>query len=55
MSEPLLSVFLRVHRSFIVNLGKVDRAEGKTLVINKYLIPVSDTYRANLNKNMQFL
>jgi two-component system LytT family response regulator len=48
-------IFLRVHRSFIVNLGKVDSAEGKTLVINKHLIPVSDTYRANLNKNMQFL
>lgn len=48
-------IFLRVHRSFIVNLTKIDSAEGKTLVINRNLIPVSDAYRANLNKYMHFL
>ncbi|WP_293305285.1 LytR/AlgR family response regulator transcription factor, partial [Pedobacter sp. UBA5917] len=48
-------IFLRVHRSFIVNLTKIDGAEGKTLVVNGHLIPVSDAYRANLNKYMQFL
>ncbi|RBQ02865.1 LytR/AlgR family response regulator transcription factor [Pedobacter miscanthi] len=48
-------LFLRVHRSFIVNLAKIDSAEGKTLVVSRHLIPVSDAYRANLNKYMQFL
>lgn len=48
-------LFLRVHRSFIVNLSKIDGAEGKTLVVSHHLIPVSDAYRANLNKYMQFL
>lgn len=48
-------MFLRVHRSFIINLSKIDTAEGKTLVINRNLIPVSDAYRADLNKKMRFL
>jgi len=48
-------LFLRVHRSFLININKIDGTEGKTLVINKHLIPVSDAYRANLNKHMQFL
>lgn len=48
-------IFLRVHRSFLINVNKIDGTEGKTLIINKHLIPVSDTYRANLNKYMQFL
>eukprot|EP01012_Entosiphon_sulcatum_P024850 TRINITY_DN30112_c0_g1_i2.p1 TRINITY_DN30112_c0_g1~~TRINITY_DN30112_c0_g1_i2.p1 ORF type:complete len:232 (-),score=20.90 TRINITY_DN30112_c0_g1_i2:880-1575(-) len=49
------NLFLRVHRSFIINLNKIDTAEGKTLVINHNLIPVSETYRADLNKRMRFL
>ncbi len=49
------NIFLRVHRSFIVNLTKIDGAEGKTLIVDRNLIPVSDAYRANLNKYMQFL
>jgi DNA-binding LytR/AlgR family response regulator len=49
------NIFLRVHRSFIINLNKIDTAEGKTLVISHNLIPVSETYRADLNKRMTFL
>lgn len=49
------NLFLRVHRSFIINLNKIDTAEGKTLVIDHNLIPVSETYRADLNKRMTFL
>lgn len=47
--------FLRVHRSFIVNLSRIDTLEGKTLLINHHFIPVSDAYRADLNKHMLFL
>ena len=47
--------FLRVHRSFIVNVGKIDTVEGSTLTINKSFIPVSDAYKAVLNKRMQIL
>lgn len=47
--------FSRVHRSFIVNLSKIDTIEGSTLVINKNFVPVSDAYRSALNKRMQIL
>ncbi|MEJ2884065.1 LytR/AlgR family response regulator transcription factor [Pedobacter sp. GR22-6] len=49
------SIFLRVHRSFIVNVSKIDTLEGGTLIINKLLVPVSDAYRSALNKRMQIL
>lgn len=48
-------IFVRVHRSFIINLGKIDTAEGKNLIIDNYFIPVSDAYRASLNEKMSFL
>lgn len=37
-------VFRRVHRSFIVNVNKVDGIENSGLLINKTLIPVSKQY-----------
>lgn len=49
------SIFLRVHRSFIINVGKIDTLEGGTLIIHKMLVPVSDAYRGGLNKRMQIL
>ncbi|TKC05068.1 LytR/AlgR family response regulator transcription factor [Pedobacter frigoris] len=49
------AVFLRVHRSFIINVSKIDTLEGGTLIINKMLVPVSDAYRSALNKRMQIL
>lgn len=49
------NMFLRVHRSFIVNVNKIDTLEGGTLIISKNLVPVSDAYRAALNKRMQIL
>lgn len=49
------SIFLRVHRSFIVNVSKIDTLEGGTLIINRLLVPVSDAYRSALNKRMQIL
>lgn len=49
------NIFLRVHRSFIVNVSKIDTLEGNTLVLDKNFVPVSDAYRAALNKRMQIL
>jgi two-component system, LytTR family, response regulator LytT len=37
--------FMRVHRSFIVNLGKVDTIERSRIVFGKEYIPVSDQYK----------
>jgi two-component system response regulator LytT len=37
--------FMRVHRSFIVNLGKIDTIERSRIVFGKVYIPVSDQYK----------
>jgi DNA-binding LytR/AlgR family response regulator len=37
--------FMRVHRSFIVNLDKVETIERSRIVFGKEYIPVSDQYR----------
>jgi two-component system LytT family response regulator len=47
--------FSRVHRSFIVNISKIDTIEGKTLIINNHFIPISTAYKNELNKKMFFL
>jgi len=47
--------FLRVHRSFIVALNKVEKVEEGVIVINQTPIPVADTYRALLNNRLHIL
>ncbi len=37
--------FMRIHRSFIVNLGKIDTIERSRIVFGKEYIPVSDQYK----------
>ncbi|GGM94329.1 DNA-binding response regulator [Dyadobacter beijingensis] len=49
------SRFLRVHRSFIIQVGKIDTIEGGTLIINRKMVPVADTYRAALNRRLNVL
>lgn len=49
------SKFLRVHRSFVVQVGKIDTMEGGTLIINRKMVPVADTYRAALNRRLNIL
>jgi len=47
--------FMRVHRSFIVNLEKIDTIDRSRIVFGKEYIPVSDQYKESfqefLNKN----
>ena len=49
------SKFLRVHRSYIVALTKIDTIQDRTLVINGKPVPVADAYRSALNKRMNVL
>jgi DNA-binding LytR/AlgR family response regulator len=37
--------FMRVHRSFIVNLLKIETVERSRIVFGKTYIPVSDQYK----------
>lgn len=46
------SRFIRVHRSFIVALDKIDTLQEGGIVINGNYLPVADAYRKALNKRM---
>lgn len=41
--------FLRIHRSFIINLKKIEYLEGNRVCIAKTMIPVASTYKEDLN------
>jgi DNA-binding LytR/AlgR family response regulator len=49
------SRFLRVHRSFLVAINKIDSMEAGVLIINRKPIPVADAYRSALNKRMNII
>ncbi|QEC58072.1 LytR/AlgR family response regulator transcription factor [Flavisolibacter ginsenosidimutans] len=49
------SKFLRVHRSYIVAINKIDFIQEGTISIGKTSIPVADTHKANLNKRLNLL
>ncbi|MBS1781753.1 MAG: response regulator transcription factor [Bacteroidetes bacterium] len=49
------NTFMRVHRSYIVAISKIDSIEDGALVLNGKSVPVADTYRALLNKRMNVL
>lgn len=48
-------LFMRIHRSYIVNIGHIDILDGNTVIVNKKGIPVGKNYKDNLlsviNKN----
>jgi len=37
--------FIRVHKSYLVALNKIDRIEKNRITIAKTVIPISETYR----------
>ena len=47
--------FMRVHRSYIVNLGKVDSFEKARLFIGDHTIPISKTYREDFQKRFHHI
>lgn len=42
------SRFLRIHRSYIVNLSKIDRIERMHIVIGHASLPISESYRSQV-------
>jgi DNA-binding LytR/AlgR family response regulator len=49
------SRFLRVHRSYVVAVDKIDTLDGGALIIGGKPLPVADAFRAILNKRMNIL
>lgn len=49
------SKFIRVHRSYIVAINKIDFIQEGTISIGKTSIPVADTHKSNLNKRLNLL
>lgn len=47
--------FLRVHRSYIVAINKIDFIQEGTISIGKTTIPVADTHKSNLQKRLNLL
>ena len=47
--------FVRVHRSFIVNITKITNVDQSNLEINKKIIPISGTYKDNLVAKLNIL
>ena len=47
--------FLRVHRSYIVAINKIDYIQEGTISIGKVTIPVADTHKSNLTKRLNLL
>jgi DNA-binding LytR/AlgR family response regulator len=46
------SVFLRVHRSFIINKSKITHIEGNRIFIEKHEIPIGSNYRESFLKSI---
>jgi DNA-binding LytR/AlgR family response regulator len=42
--------FFRIHRSFIINIGKIETIDGNVIEIQNYKIPISKNRREELNK-----
>jgi len=56
IEEKLPSLkFMRVHRSYIVALNKIDYIEEGVISINGTAIPVADAYRTTLNNRLNLL
>jgi DNA-binding LytR/AlgR family response regulator len=52
LEEQLGSAFMRVHRSYIINLEKIDAIERTQVIIGKTFIKISDQYK---NKFQEYL
>jgi len=49
------NTFMRVHRSYIVNLTKIDNIDHTNLQIGKKIVPVSNSYKEQLIKTINLL
>lgn len=55
LETKLPKTFVRVHRSFIVNLRHIEKLDTSDIKVGRELIPVSETYRPHLLKQLELL
>lgn len=46
--------FIRVHKSYIVALNKINSIERNRIIINKHYIPIGETYRDSFHIMLNF-
>ena len=47
--------YMRVHRSYIVRIDKIDTVEDNTISYNEKIIPIGKSYRENVFKRLKML
>jgi len=52
-SQLPAALFLRVHKSFLVNLSHVERLSGNVLLVGPREVPVGATYRQDVLRRLQ--
>lgn len=53
MENQLSEKFVRIHKSFIVNVDKIKSIGGKKVILPELEIPVGDSYRVNLLEKLK--
>lgn len=49
------STFIRIHRSYIINIHKVITIEDNTVIIDKTILPIAKSYKDGLMKRLNLL
>ena len=49
------TLFYRLHRSYIINITKIDSVEKETAYIGKHPIPIGEAYKTNLLKQLNLI
>lgn len=44
------NLFVRIHKSYIINIKKIQAIEGNTVKVNGLEFPIGNAYKSNLKK-----
>jgi two-component system LytT family response regulator len=55
LEESLPDNFMRIHRSYMVNIHKIDKIEAGTLFIGDKPLPISNSYKEKLLQKLNLL
>lgn len=52
-SQLPISQFIRVHKSYLANLGHIERFSGNVLLVGRHELPVGSTYRQEVLRHLR--